>query len=90
MSTVEILYIAKDQSITRIHLPLNESITVNEALNLSGIYRKHPEIKDYKVGIFGKIVSLTQQVKSGDRIEIYRPLEIDPKEKRRRRAGKQP
>ena len=40
------------------------------------------------VGIFGKRVSLETALHDGDRVEIYRPLAIDPKEARRRRAAK--
>ena len=40
------------------------------------------------VGIFGKRVGLDHALVEGDRVEIYRPLAIDPKEARRRRARK--
>jgi hypothetical protein len=39
-------------------------------------------------GIFGKPVSPGHAVRDGDRVEIYRPLRMDPKEARRRRARK--
>jgi len=39
-----------------------------------------------QVGIFGKRVSLETRLADGDRVEIYRPLAMDPKESRRRRA----
>lgn len=38
------------------------------------------------VGIFGKRASMETRLADGDRVEIYRPLAIDPKEARRRRA----
>jgi putative ubiquitin-RnfH superfamily antitoxin RatB of RatAB toxin-antitoxin module len=41
------------------------------------------------VGIFGRKVSAGQVLRDGDRVEIYRPLIADPKEKRRQRAIKQ-
>ncbi len=37
-------------------------------------------------GVFGKAVQADQALKSGDRVEIYRPLAADPKEARRARA----
>ena len=43
-----------------------------------------------KFGIFGRIVAPDARVAEGDRIEVYRPLKLDPKEARRRRARKQP
>jgi uncharacterized protein len=39
------------------------------------------------VGIFGRVVSREQPLKSGDRLEIYRPLAADPKTARRKRAA---
>jgi hypothetical protein len=45
------------------------------------------DIADGRVGIFGKAVKLSQVLKSGDRVEIYRPLLNDPKEARRRKAA---
>ena len=38
------------------------------------------------VGVFGRRVAPEAPLKNGDRVEIYRPLETDPKEARRRRA----
>jgi len=39
-------------------------------------------------GIFGKEVTLDEVLRDGDRLEIYRPLQFDPKELRRRRQRK--
>ena len=41
-----------------------------------------------KFGIFGRIVAPDARVADGDRVEIYRPLALDPKEARRRRVRK--
>ena len=41
-----------------------------------------------KVGIFGRVVRLDAPLADGDRVEIYRPLMLDPKEARRRRAAR--
>jgi hypothetical protein len=43
-----------------------------------------------KFGIFGRIVAPEARVADGDRVEIYRPLKLDPKEARRRRARRKP
>ena len=40
------------------------------------------------VGIFGSACKLDTPLKTGDRVEIYRPLHHDPKEARRQRALK--
>ncbi|HET6804234.1 MAG TPA: RnfH family protein [Frateuria sp.] len=39
-----------------------------------------------RLGIFGKRVPPGQPLRDGDRVEVYRPLTLDPKEARRRRA----
>ena len=41
------------------------------------------------VGIWGKRYSLNHKLKSNDRIEIYRPLRVDPKVARRERFTQQ-
>ena len=40
------------------------------------------------VGVFGRVAGPATLLRDGDRVEIYRPLKIDPKEARRRRARK--
>lgn len=40
------------------------------------------------VGIWGRACSLDTAVRDGDRVEIYRPLQVDAMEARRRRAAK--
>ena len=71
----------------QVEIPLNvaENCTVARAIALSGIVVEFPEINlsETNVGVFGKCVAPDSIVKSGDRIEIYRTLQKDPKELRR-------
>ncbi len=62
--------------------------TVAEAVELSGIRTKFPDlkVKTGLVGIFSRKVDLDQVLRDGDRVEIYRPLIADPKEMRKQRA----
>ncbi len=62
--------------------------TVEDAIAASGIAARFPElaVEEMAVGIWGKPVGRESTVAGGDRIEIYRPLEIDPREARRQRA----
>lgn len=64
--------------------------TVAEAIQLSGLLARYPgiNIATARVGIFGQIVTLNTALKADDRIEIYRPLIVDPKDARHRRAAK--
>ncbi len=62
--------------------------TVQQAIVQSGILQRVPEIdlSTHSVGIYSKPKTLDTPLRNHDRIEIYRPLLIDPKESRRRRA----
>ncbi|MBK8974175.1 MAG: RnfH family protein [Hahellaceae bacterium] len=89
--TVEVAYAAPaQQKILRISVP--EGTNMVEAVRLSGILDLFPEIDlaSSKLGIFSKMVPKPelQVVQEGDRIEIYRPLLIDPKQARLNRAKK--
>lgn len=75
------------KAIVHMTLDLKQKATVSDALNASGIYAIHPETRGLPVGIFAKQVSLEHILKEGDRIEIYRPLILDPKENRRQKAN---
>lgn len=85
--TVEVAYAQPDQQ-RIIALQVAEGTTIEAAIQLSGILMLFPEIDltKQKVGIFSKPKPLSEILRDGDRIEIYRPLLIDPKEARRKRA----
>jgi putative ubiquitin-RnfH superfamily antitoxin RatB of RatAB toxin-antitoxin module len=63
---------------------------LRDAIEGAGILTVFPEIdlEVNPVGIFSKARKLTDGVKEGDRVEIYRQLTIDPKEARRKRVRK--
>lgn len=67
---------------------VEEGATVEEAIKASGLLdiRSDIDLARNKVGVFSRPVKLADEVHSGDRIEIYRPLLADPKELRRQRA----
>lgn len=66
-----------------------EHTTVLQALNQSKMLQRFPDLDIEKVGIFGKVVKHDQRLREGDRIEIYRPLKADPKDRRRERVAKE-
>ncbi len=45
------------------------------------------DFSDYQLGIWGKLVKCSYFLKDGDRLEVYRPLLIDPREARRALAA---
>lgn len=75
-----------------IALQVEEGTTFFAAAELSGICREFPglELDGAKMGLFGKAVKdpKSEVLKEGDRVEIYRPLLIDPKAARLNRAAK--
>jgi putative ubiquitin-RnfH superfamily antitoxin RatB of RatAB toxin-antitoxin module len=89
-NNVEIVYgIAAKQ--TCLQQSVKPGTTVLEAIQQSGMLQRWPEIDLLalnKVGIFGKFATLDTRVNDNDRIEIYRPLDIDPKQARLLRAAR--
>lgn len=90
---VEVAYARPDrQRIVTLQVP--EGTTLVEAAKLSGIVDLFPEINldEIDMGIFGKVVKIPaeQPLREGDRVELYRPLQIDPKQARLNRARKKP
>ncbi len=61
--------------------------TAGEAIVASGVASLLPAgFTPAAIGIHGRIVDEHHRLRDGDRIELYRPLIVDPKEARRRRA----
>ncbi|MDT0634017.1 RnfH family protein [Spectribacter hydrogenoxidans] len=86
---VEVAFARPDaQILCHVHLPAGG--TAAEAVEASGVLELHPGIDwpGAALGVFGRRVSPDQPLRDGDRVEIYRPLMADPKEQRRRRAGR--
>jgi putative ubiquitin-RnfH superfamily antitoxin RatB of RatAB toxin-antitoxin module len=73
-----------------IAIDLEEGVTAGEAISRSGIEALFPEcdLSEAPVGIFGKPCERNTPLREGDRVEIYRPLLVDPKLARRLRARK--
>ncbi|MGC2165260.1 MAG: RnfH family protein [Gallionella sp.] len=84
---IEVVYALADRQ-TLIRRSVPDGTSVAEAISVSGILDKHPDIdlKANKIGIFGKLTKADVALRDRDRIEIYRPLIADPKEVRRKRA----
>lgn len=89
MMSIELAYALPDvQALLKIDV--QEGSTVQQAIEQSGILRQFPQIDitQDKVGIFSKVCKLDRVLSQGDRIEIYRPLLTDPKQRRREKAEK--
>lgn len=86
---VEVVYARADRQWV-IPVTLAAPATVEAAVLASGLLAQFPEIAraPLTVGVYGQRLRLTDAVHAGDRVEIYRPLQADPKEARRRRAAR--
>ena len=87
MLEIEIVYGLADRQVLK-SMTVVEGTTVREAALQSGLEVEFPELdlQQSPLGIFGKAVKDETVLRDGDRIEVYRPLLIDPKEARRKRA----
>lgn len=76
------------QSVQELQLP--EPATVAEAVARSGLLQQFPELGDRPLAcaIFGRAVADSHLLRTDDRVEILRPLQVDPKESRRRAAAR--
>lgn len=88
---VEVAYALPHQQ-KLIALEVDAGTTMYEAVLRSGILDVFPQIDpdQDKMGIFGKAVKSPKEhiLNDGDRVEIYRPLKVDPKQARLNRASK--
>ena len=87
---VEVAYaLPERQKLLRI--AVRRGCTALDAVRLSGICREFPEIDvaTARMGIFGRPISDPEdhELGEGDRVEIYRPLLIDPRRARAARSG---
>jgi putative ubiquitin-RnfH superfamily antitoxin RatB of RatAB toxin-antitoxin module len=85
---LEVVYCAGPGALERVVLQLPPGATVREAVERSGIFGGL-QVDAAQVGVWGRLVPLDRALRDGDRVELYRPLQVDPMEARRRRAGAQ-
>jgi putative ubiquitin-RnfH superfamily antitoxin RatB of RatAB toxin-antitoxin module len=90
---IEVVYaLPSRQKIIAVEIPRYS--TVSEAIEYSGIRKYFGELNKLgadmpSVGIFGKLIKDPREriIHEGQRVEIYRPLIIDPKKARANRAA---
>lgn len=84
---IEVAYALPHQQIIKI-VEADEGITVEQAIERSGLLREFQEIdlKINRVGVFGHLCKLDKVLRDYSRVEIYRHLTADPKVTRLKRA----
>ena len=88
---IEVIYSPAPRVVDRVELELDDGSTVDAALRASGLLERHAGLVDASptVGVWGRVVPRNAVLRDGDRVELYRPLQVDPMEGRRRRLAHQ-
>lgn len=88
---IEVAYSPAAGRVQRWALLLPAGSLVQHALTSSGLFLAYPELRldDVSVGVWGAPRAINHPLRDGDRVEIYRPLRVDPKEARRLRHRSQ-
>lgn len=84
---VEVVFALPDeQFLEAVSVP--DGATVQDAIDRTALASRFPgqDFGDMPAGIWGQLVERDRRVRDGDRVELYRPLERDPKEARRQLA----
>jgi uncharacterized protein len=88
-SFVRVVYALPDRQ-EIVDVAAEPDMNVATAVERSGLVKRFPEIatRPLACAIFGQPATLARKVRPGDRVEILRPLSIDPKEQRRQAAAR--
>ncbi len=83
---VEVVYCPWPGVTDRVTLTLPAGATAASALQASGLARRHDlPVADLRLGVWCRGCEPGTPLRDRDRVEIYRPLTVDPKEARRLR-----
>jgi len=83
---IEVVYCAQPGHTDRVRLQLPEGASVLDAVAASGLCQRHALVEGrLVVGIWGRVQPMQALLRDLDRVELYRPLQVDPKEARRLR-----
>ncbi len=83
---IEVVYCPVPGVCDRVLLSLPAGATVADALAASGLADRHSLPRDgLRLGVWCKPRDPDSLLRERDRVEVYRPLSVDPKEARRQR-----
>jgi uncharacterized protein len=88
---VFVAYSPGPEVVDEVQVSLTPGATVADALQASGLQARHAgvDLSTAPVGLWGALCERTQVLREHDRVEVYRPLKVDPKEARRLRYKNQ-
>jgi putative ubiquitin-RnfH superfamily antitoxin RatB of RatAB toxin-antitoxin module len=89
--TVEVAYSPAARQVDRVTVRLPVPASLRDALAASGLPQRHGLVIDdaLAVGVWGQRQPLDALLRDGDRVEIYRPLTVQPMQARRLRQQAQ-
>lgn len=83
---VEVVYCPRPGSADRVTVTLPAGATVADALHASGLLARHGLASEgLQLGVWCRASDAETPLRDRDRVEVYRPLQVDPKEARRQR-----
>lgn len=84
---VRVVFSPRAGQVDEVELALPEGASVADALAAAAMAKRHPQVdmSTLAIGVWGKLRAADDTLRDGDRIELYRPLTVDPKEARRQR-----
>ncbi len=87
---VSVAYSPQARVVDETELSLPAGATLVDAVRASGLLERHPglDLAQAKFGVWGRVQPLETVLRERDRVEVYRPLQVDPKEARRLRYRK--
>lgn len=90
---VSVAYSPRAGVVDEVLLKLSRGATLIDAVRASGMLERHADIDltQARLGIWGRVQPPETRLRERDRVELYRPLTVDPKEARRlryRKSGK--
>ena len=88
---ITLVYSPAPRQVREWPLALEPGTTVIQALAACGIFEEFPVLLENPLlaGVWGRKIHLDYLLEDKDRIEIYRPLRVDPKTARRERFDSQ-
>lgn len=89
--TITVAYAPAARQVEQVQVRLPAGSTVRNAVTASGLTARYPalDLGQAGVGVWGRPAAPGQPLRNNDRVELYRPLTVDPKVARRERFGRQ-
>lgn len=88
---ITVVYAPVPREVREIVLLVPEGCTAAQAVHLSGVFdaMSQEEVSAVELGVWGRKAPAEQVLRAHDRVELYRPLKVDPKVARRERFVRQ-